>query len=801
MWLAQLPALTESDERVELQRQVAGATQERMLRELCEALEVLTAEQTIVLFLEDLQWSDTATLAWLGAVVRRLESARLMMIGTYRPTEVVVQNHPLRGLVQEGRAHGLVGELRLESLTVAEVTEYVHHRLARSPVAAELGPYLYQRTEGNPLFLVTSLEALIQQGVVSREGDQWVVHRDLTALATTMPADLQDLITKQFETLDADDRQILTVASISGETFSAAEVAAGRRQELEAVEARCEQLAQRGQFIMEAGFAEWPDGTLTPKYSFRHALYQQGVYAHLGSGQKVRLHRSIGERKEGGYGERVGEIAGELALHFEQGRDYGRAVHYRQLAAEQALRRSGQRETLLHCEKGLALLSHLSPTPERARQELALRVLLASAQTTTYGFSADALVQNLQRARTLCQEVSETVDLIPVVIGLGRFHQFRAQRAATEELAEQEHRLLEHVDEPALALQLHVQLGSIELFRGALGHAQAHYDHAVTLFDAEQHKWLFLSFSADPLMVALIHSSWSTWLSGRPDQARSCIEKGLTRAEEISHPMTLVHGLNHSAMARLFLGEPAEAERLAQCSVTLAREHGFSLYTLLGAIVQNCALLQGGKLEAGLATMADKLSAYRATGTRLFLPFFLAVLAEGYLQLRSTQDGLQVVTEALQLTETTLDVFWEAELYRLKGELTLAQSSVQSLASPVKRSPRSKVQGPKSKVSNPQSTTHNPQLEMEAEGYFLKAIDIARSQGAKSLELRAVMSLGRLWHHQGKSAEARQKLTELYGWFTEGFDTKDLARGEGVVGKVHLRYGYGRGRCQGKLRL
>ena len=181
--------------------------------------------------------------------------------------------------------------------------------------------------------------------------------------------------------------------------------------------------------------------------------------------------------------------------------------------------------------------------------------------------------------------------------------------------------------------------------------------------------------------------------------------------------------------------------------------------------------------------MQEALATYRATGARLFLPFFLACLAEGHVQVGGIQDGLQVVTEALQLNETDLAGFWEAELERLKGELTLAQSSVQSLASPVKRSPRSKVQGPKSKVSNPQSTTHNPQLEMEAEGYFLKAIDIARSQGAKSLELRAVMSLGRLWHHQGKSAEARQKLTELYGWFTEGFDTKDLQEAKALLEK------------------
>src|SRR5262249_26350603 len=156
-------------------------------------------------------------------------------------------------------------------------------------------------------------------------------------------------------------------------------------------------------------------------------------------------HRLIGERREAGYGERVSEIAGELALHFTQGRDYGRAVQYHQSAAEQALRRSGQREAIMHCEKGLALLAHLPATLDRAHQELALRLSLASAQLAVHGVAADELGRNLERARTLCREVRETAALIPVVIGLGRFHLLRAERTAVEELAEQERGLLEHV--------------------------------------------------------------------------------------------------------------------------------------------------------------------------------------------------------------------------------------------------------------------------------------------------------------------------------------------------------------------
>src|SRR5262249_34158097 len=156
----------------------------------------------------------------------------------------------------------------------------------------------------------------------------------------------------------------------------------------------CEQLAQRGQFIAEAGFVEWPDGTLSSQYSFRHALYQQGIYTHLGSGQKMRVHRSMGERKERGYRDHARDIAGELALHFEEGRDYARAVRYHQLAAEQALRRSGQQETIRHCDKGLALLSRLPATPERTRQELLLRLPLISAQSAIHGFAAEELGRN-----------------------------------------------------------------------------------------------------------------------------------------------------------------------------------------------------------------------------------------------------------------------------------------------------------------------------------------------------------------------------------------------------------------------
>jgi predicted ATPase len=175
-------------------RQVAGATQERMLRELCDALEVLTAEHLVILVLEDLQWSDTATLGWVAAIARRPEPARLLVLGTYRPIDVVAHAHPLHGLMQELRAHRLCREVRLNPLSADEVREYVHQQFANSAVADELGLRLYQRTDGNPLFLTASVEALLQQGVVRKEGNRWVVRGDLAAIEDTVPEDLQELI-------------------------------------------------------------------------------------------------------------------------------------------------------------------------------------------------------------------------------------------------------------------------------------------------------------------------------------------------------------------------------------------------------------------------------------------------------------------------------------------------------------------------------------------------------------------------------------------------------------------------------
>ncbi len=761
-WLMQLSSLSTVAEREALQRHVAGATPERMLRELSEALEVLTADQLGILILDDLQWSDAATLAWVAAWARRPEPARLLLIATYRPTDVVVHKHPLRGLVSELRAHRLCQELRLELLTKAEVTEYVQQRVDDGPATTALATHIYQRTYGNPLFMVTSLDALIQQQVVVEEAEQWRLRGDLASFESYVPEDLQQLITRQIEALSPEKQRVLEIASVVGLTFTAAKVAAGHKQEEDAIEDLCEQLALREQFIEAQEFAEWPDGTISAGYSFRHALYRYVLYARLGKSRRMRLHQLMGERLEIAYRGQEAAVAGKLATHFTQGRQYEKAVCYHQLAAEQVLRRSGYQEAQQHCSQGLELLKHLPATTDRMRQELGLQITLSTALAATGGFAAKTLSEHLERAYALCQEVGDTTTLIPVLIGLGRLYQTRGDRALTEEVMERERRLLAGSQDATSTFQLATQLCSLETFAGRHACAQAHYARVLQLSTAAAHPTRLLAFGPDPLVMATGISSTGLWLIGQPEQARLRMEQGLTRAAALGHPISLVNGMFFGAFVRICCGELDEAGQLVQRLVTLSQEEGLTLYKVGGTILQGCLAVQQGKAAEDAGTITEGLAQYRKMNAQIYIQFFLSLLATVYWRLGRIEDGLQVLTEALQLTETSPEGFWRAELHRLKGELTLQREKQKAKG----KSQKSKIE------TNTQHLT--PSTQAESEACFHQAIEIARQQGAKSLELRATMSLARLWRQQEKQDEAHHLLSQLYDWFTEGWDTKDL---------------------------
>lgn len=755
MWLVQLPMLVQASELEMLQRQVQGASQARMIRELGDVLGAVSRDTVLVLVLEDLHWSDASTVDGLASLARRAEGLRLLLVGTYRPAEVAARGHTLRPVVQELGAHGLCQELNLEPLTPAEVQTYVVQRFGASPSIAQLGASIHRCTEGNALFVVHVLDHLRQQGLLRQEGSQWILHGEPTIVEEQVPRSLQPLLLKQVEALTTDAQQCLAAASVAGMDFTAAEVAAGLQHPIETVEAVCDDLSRQGQLIEPQGVVSWPDGTMTARYRFQHAMYHHLLYAQLGQGQRVRLHYRLGERLETAYGQQGHEMASVLAYHFGQGQDARRAVQYHGRAAVRALHRNGYPEALLHCQRGLDGLKAWPETPERQRQELALRMCLSAVLTATQGHAAPALQENLQRAQALCQEVEEIdeVEEAAILVGLTRLSMNQGNREVTEALMAQEQALLERLRNPAALVQLHTQLGTCELFRGKYACALEHHTHAQRLYEAPGPPSLVLAFGGDPTAVALGMSGWSLWLSGWPEQSWHQAQRALKQAEMVGHSLTLANVLFLAAHVRQFRGELEAAWALGQRLVSLARQEGFALYEAGGEILQGWLLVQQGELAHGEARITRALAHRQVTGSQLFLPFFMAFLVEAALRQGKVAEGLCTVAKALRLTATHFDRFWEAELYRLRGELLLAQARVQPAAHGVRAAVAS----------------------------FQQALDIARAQAAKALELRAALSLSRLWQGQGKSDEARSLLAAVYEWFTEGKDTADLMAARALI--------------------
>src|SRR5262249_45403054 len=383
-----MPSVNSPEELELLYRHIQGATRERMLREMAEALEAVTVEHPLILILEDLHWSDASTLDLLTALAQRKPPAQLLVISAYRSTDIRRANHPLDVVKNELHLHRQCEELSLRFLAEEAVSEYLIARFPNSTLPATLGPSICKRTEGNPLFMVNMIDNIARQGFIAQRQGAWTVQVNVHDIEEKIPDRLQQLIEQQIDLLEPYDRLLLEVASVAGVEFPAAAVAAGMQEEEELTEERCATLAHRGQFIRFREYQDWPDGSVTGHYCFVHALYQEVLYRRLTPSRRRRLHQSIGEREESGYQDQQGEIASLLAVHFERGRNHARAVRYCHLAGENALRRHAYQEAIAHQTKALALLTLWPDSPQRAQQELMVQVALGAPLIATTGHAS-----------------------------------------------------------------------------------------------------------------------------------------------------------------------------------------------------------------------------------------------------------------------------------------------------------------------------------------------------------------------------------------------------------------------------
>ncbi|MBI3800645.1 MAG: AAA family ATPase [Deltaproteobacteria bacterium] len=781
-WLVQMPALLNTTDLEALQRKVQGATRERMLREMLEAVEVSTERQPFILVLEDLHWSDVSTVELLAAAARRQERARLLIIGTYRPVEMLSKEHPLNEVMQELYVHHLCAELALGLLSEANVAEYLRTRFPLNALPASFAQALHQRTEGNPLFLVNVVDDLVAQEVIAQSKEGWTLQGDIEVVERQVPESIRHLIAKQSKRLLRAEQRILQAASVAGMEFSTAAVAAALEADVAEVEEWCAGLADRQHFLRRLGISHWPDGTVGERYGFLHGLYQHLWHERVGIERKRRLHLRIGERQEAAYGNRVGEIAAELSVHFEEGQDLTRALQYRQQAAMNALQRSANQEAIIHLTKGLELLRVLPDTPERTQQELDLQIALGPTLMSIKGYAAPEVERTYARAQELCRQIEEVSQLFRALWGLRRFYFMQGTLPTARKLGEQLLALAEKTQNSSFLLEAHEALGATLMFQGDFVSARMHEEQGIGCYDPQQHHSLALLYGQDPGVRCLAYAAWVLWFLGYPEQARERASEAITLAREHPHPFSLAWALACAAFLHQFRRDREKTQELADAVITLSREQGFSFLQAWADFWYGWVLAQQGETAKGIAQMQRGLAAHRAAGAEVGWPYLLALLAETCGQGGQTEEGLRLVAEALTTLEKNTDRCYEPELYRIKGNLILQKFQVSDLKFHGQIKPEAKSKGQKASMTNPQALTSNPQAEAEA--YFQQAIVIARERQAKIFELRAVLSLSRLWLYQGKRSAARQMLVEIYGWFTEGFDTVDLQEAKALLAEL-----------------
>ena len=470
------------------------------------------------------------------------------------------------------------------------------------------------------------------------------------------------------------------------------------------------------------------------------------------------------------YAERVKEIAGELAMHFERGADLQRAAKYFQQAADNAIRRFAYREAVGLSRRGLELLLQLSDTPARAAQELSLQLTLGVPLIATEGYAAPDVGSVYLRARELCQRLGETPDVSEVLWGLWTFHTLRAELGTAREIGEEFLQLAERLPYPGLAMRAHLTMEITFLHLGNFAPAIRHFEQAFSLYDPERHLEDAFDYAQNPGVAMQCFAAWALWFLGQPDQALARIQEALTLARELAEPHGLAHAHLFVTILHQFRGEERMAQVHAEAVLAVGHEHGLVMYEAMAKVMRGWALVYQGRPEVAIEQIRQGLAALQATGTELLRPHFLALLAEALFKGGQTEEGLRTLEEALAIAQGSGEGAYEAELYRLKGEVLLIQAARPGFQ--------------RTATTGKAIAQDDAAIRAQAKSCFRHAIRIAQEQKAKSWELRASMSIARLYQGQGRHKEARALLTQIYRKFTEGFATADLREAKALLDEL-----------------
>jgi predicted ATPase len=627
---------------------------------------------------------------------------------------------------------------RLPRQQAVAMTNHMAHDRA---LPAEVVEQVVAKTDGVPLFVEELTKMVLESGLLQEREDRYELTGPLPPLA--IPTTLHDSLMARLDRL-ATVKGLAQLGATLGREFSYELLQAVSLWDEGALQSGLHRLVE-AEFLYQRGLP--PQAT----YLFKHALIQDVAYQSLLKSTRQQYHQHIAQVLEARFPELCETQPELLAHHYTEAGLVEQALPYWQRAGERAGQRSANVEAIRYLTRGLEGLQTLPDTPERSQHKLALHIALGPPLMATKGFTDPEVERVYTRARALYRQVGESPQLFPVLDGLHSFYYIRGEYRTVLELAQEFLTLAQRVQDPARLMGAHIKLGGALKELGELAAARAHLEAGLALCDPQRDRSQDFLYRHDGEVTNLRSLARILWLLGYSDQALSFIHTALTRAQKLAHPFILGEALYHAASLHQLRREVSQTQERAEAAMVLARDWGFPSWLLYSTIVYGWALSAQGQHAKALAQISQALTALQATGQRQALPYLLALLAEAYGRGGDNAAGLRMLAEALAVVDDTEEGWWEAELYRLKGELLLQHATGSS---------------------------------DEAEICFHQALDVARRQQARALELRAALSLSRLWQQQGKRTAAYELLAPIYGWFTEGFDSADLQEAKTVLAEL-----------------
>lgn len=747
-WLLQLPGLVTPAEHDQLRRALASSTGARMMRELQRMLESLTADRTLILVLEDLHWSDAATVSALAGLAMRREPASLLVIGTYRPVDAVAELHPVAQLKHELTAKRQCTEIALDGFEAEAVDAYLAARFTRHAFPAEVAQRLHRQTAGNPLFLLNAVEDLEQRRWLTDADGVWRCTVEPHRLDAAVPESTRAMIDARLSGLPEPLRILLEAASVVGPVFASQALAAALDRDAADVEHDCTALARAGRFVKELEPAHWPDGSSGAQYAFRHALYQQVLYGRVTAARRQRIDRAIAERLERGFGTEAREIAGVLAIHWERGGELMRAVGCHARAAEVARSRYSFEQASAQYRHALALLQRLPADAERDAREMDLQSELVACVFSSDGPGSTELEDIAVRIETLSSAGATTPALLNSLFGLIALCITRGDLDRAEALCE---RALARAPEVAGAGEFYTGAA-----RGLFGFTQerrGRFDVAIPHLRAGAALPLLGAIGmAEPSTVYASDLGFSLFLAGDLRDGLETMHAADARAEASGHPPTIVMCASNMMRIGQLIGDRALVERVASRMGEIAERLASPRFS---AYRQVCLgwLGMDARDHDGVATFREGCRTLAADSHLVYAPFCHGQAAAALARLGRLDEARDALAEAFGLLDTTGARWCEPELHRVRGEIAVATAATLR--------PRTKAR---------------EQATRDAEECFRHAIALARAQGGRWWELCTLLDLARLRPRAGADGdETTSALRALHAAIGDGVDVPALA--------------------------